>query len=106
MLNENLSYRWHWLRLSGSFSYFHTQDFSSRIYAYEPGLLYQMSFSSFYGEGIRCALVARSEIGKHLLVIAKLGSTNYFDRSHISTGLQEIATSHQTDLEIQMKWKW
>lgn len=106
LLNENLTYCWHWLRLSGSFSYFHTQDFSSRIYAYEPGLLYQMSFSSFYGEGIRCALVARSEIGKHLLVIAKLGSTNYFDRSHISTGLQEIATSHQTDLEIQMKWKW
>lgn len=106
LLNENLNYRWHWLRLSGSFSYFHTQDFSSRIYAYEPGLLYQMSFSSFYGEGIRCALVARSEIGKHLLVIAKLGSTNYFDRSHISTGLQEIAASHQTDLEIQMKWKW
>lgn len=106
LLNENLSYRWHWLRLSGSFSYFHTQDFSSRIYVYEPGLLYQMSFSSFYGEGIRCALVARSEIGKHLLVIAKLATTRYFDRSHISTGLQEIAASHQTDLEIQMKWKW
>ena len=106
LLNENLSYRWHWLRLSGSFSYFYTQDFSSRIYAYEPGLLYQMSFSSFYGEGIRCALVTRSEIGKHLLVIAKLGTTRYFDRSHISTGLQEIAASHQTDLEIQMKWKW
>lgn len=106
LLNENLSYRWYWLRLSGSFSYFHTQDFSSRIYVYEPGLLYQMSFSSFYGEGIRCALVARSEIGKHLLVIAKLGTTRYFDRSHISTGLQEIAASHQTDLEIQMKWKW
>lgn len=106
LLNENLSYRWHWLRLSGSFSYFHTQDFSSRIYVYEPGLLYQMSFSSFYGEGIRCALVTRSEIGKHLLVIAKLGTTRYFDRSHISTGLQEIAASHQTDLEIQMKWKW
>lgn len=106
LLNENLSYRWHWLRLSGSFSYFHTQDFSSRIYVYEPGLLYQMSFSSFYGEGIRCALVARSEIGKHLMVIAKLGTTRYFDRSHISTGLQEIAGSHQTDLEIQIKWKW
>ena len=29
LLNENLTYRWHWLRLSGSFSYFHTQDFSS-----------------------------------------------------------------------------
>ena len=71
-----------------------------------PGLLYQMSFGSYFGEGIRYALVARSEISHHLLVIAKLGSTDYFDRTHISSGLQEIAGSHQMDLEVQVKWKW
>ena len=51
-------------------------------------------------------MVARSEISHHLLVIAKLGSTDYFDRTHISSGLQEIAGSHQMDLEVQVKWKW
>ncbi len=106
LLNENIGYHWRWLRLQGSFGYFHTQDFASRIYAYEPGLLYQMSFGSYFGEGIRYALVARSEISHHLLVIAKLGSTDYFDRTHISSGLQEIAGSHQMDLEVQVKWKW
>ena len=106
MLNENLGTTWRWLRLSGRFSYFHTQDYSSRIYVYEPGLLYQMSFGSYYGEGIRYALVARSEISHHLLVIAKLGCTNYFDRNHISSGKQEIAGSRQMDLEVQVKWKW
>ena len=50
--------------------------------------------------------MARSEISHHLLVIAKLGSTDYFDRTHISSGLQEIAGSHQMDLEVQVKWKW
>ena len=106
LLNENIGYHWRWLRLQGSFGYFHTQDFASRIYAYEPGLLYQMSFGSYFGEGIRYALVARSEISHHLLVIAKLGSTDYFDRTHISSGLQEIAGSHQMDLEVQVRWKW
>lgn len=106
LLNENIGYHWRWLRLQGSFGYFHTQDFASRIYAYEPGLLYQMSFGSYFGEGIRYALVVRSEINHHLLVIAKLGSTDYFDRTHISSGLQEIAGSHQMDLEVQVKWKW
>lgn len=106
MLNENLGTSWRWLRLSGSFGYFHTQDYSSRIYVYEPGLLYQMSFGSYYGEGIRYALVARSEINEHLLVIAKLGTTDYFDRNRISSGKQEIAGSRQMDLEIQVKWKW
>ena len=107
MVSEHIGWEWKWKKLlKGCLGYFHTSDFASRIYAYEPGLLYQMSFGSYYGEGIRYALVARSEIGSHLLLIAKLGTTDYFDRSHISSGLQEISRSSQTDLEIQVKWKW
>lgn len=106
MVSENLGYQWRWLRLAGSLGYFHTSDYESRIFIYEPGLLYQMSFGNYYGEGMRYALVARSEISSHLLLIAKLGITDYFDRDHISSGYQEIASSSQTDLEIQLKWKW
>lgn len=106
MVSENLGYQWRWLRLAGSLGYFHTSDYGSRIFVYEPGLLYQMSFGNYYGEGMRYALVARSEIGRHLLLITKLGITDYFDRDHISSGYQEIVGSSQTDLEIQLKWKW
>lgn len=106
MLNENIGYQMHRLRLSGSLGYFHTSDYASRIYAYEPGLLYQMCFGSYYGEGIRYTLVGRTEIGKHLLVIAKLGTTDYFDRSHISSGLQTISRSSQSDVEVQLRWAW
>ena len=106
MVSENLGYQWRWLRLAGSLGYFHTSDYESRIFVYEPGLLYQMSFGNYYGEGMRYALVARSEISSHLLLIAKLGITDYFDRDHISSGYQEIVGSSQTDLEIQLKWKW
>mgnify|MGYP000202872933 CR=1 FL=1 len=111
MVSEHIGWEWKWKKqlkgtLRGCLGYFHTSDFASRIYAYEPGLLYQMSFGSYYGEGIRYALVARSEIGSHMLLIDKLGTTDYFDRSHISSGLQEISRSSQTDLEIQVKWKW
>ena len=106
MVSENLGYQWRWLRLAGSLGYFHTSDYESRIFVYEPGLLYQMSFGNYYGEGMRYALVARSEIGRHLLLITKLGISDYFDRDHISSGYQEIVGSSQTDLEIQLKWKW
>lgn len=106
MVSENLGYQWRWLRLAGSLGYFHTSDYESRIFVYEPGLLYQMSFGNYYGEGMRYALVARSEIGRHLLLITKLGITDYFDRDHISSGYQEIVGSSQTVLEIQLKWKW
>ncbi len=106
MFSENMNYQMHRLRLSGVLGYFHTSDYASRIYVYEPGLLYQMNFGSYYGEGIRYAIVARSDIGKHLLIIAKLGTTDYFDRSHISSGLQEISRSSQSEVEVQVKWKW
>ena len=106
MLGENFGYQWRWLKLAGNIAYFHTQSYDSRIYAYEPGLLYQMNFSSYYGEGIRYALVLRSQIGSHLTVLGKWGTTDYFDRNHISTGLQQIDRSSQTDIELQVKWKW
>lgn len=106
MIGESLGYQWRWLKLAGNVGYFHTDDYDSRIYAYEPGLLYNMNFGNYFGEGIRYALMARSEIGSHVLLIAKVGTTNYFDRSRISSGYQEISQSSQTDLEIQLKWKF
>ena len=39
-------------------------------------------------------------------MITKLGTTHYFDRDHIGSSLQEIASSSQTDLEMQVKWKF
>ena len=40
------------------------------------------------------------------MVIARLSYNNYFDRDHISSGLQQIDASHQTDLEMQIRWKF
>ena len=42
--------------------------FASRIYAYEPGLLYQMSFGSYFGEGIRYALEVLGNLIKTIKV--------------------------------------
>ena len=96
---------WH-VRLAGTIGYFNTDGYSSRIYSYERGPLYSFSFPAFYGEGIRYALFARFDISSSLLVIAKCGTTDYFDRDHISSGLQQIDHSSQTDLELQVKWKF
>lgn len=106
MIGENCSYRYRWLRLSGYLGYFHTTDYDSRVYVSEPGLLYTMSFGSYFGQGMRYALVAKVEIGKQVVLVGKYSTTNYFDRNHISSGLQQIDGSSQTDLELQLKWRW
>lgn len=106
MISENASWKWRWLYARASFAYFHTDDYSSRVYAYEPGMLYSFYFPSYYGHGMRSVINLRATISDKLAVIAKLGSTHYFDRSVISSGLQQIDSPTKTDLEMQVKWKF
>lgn len=106
MIAERSSVDIHFLRLYAGISYFHTQDFNSRVYAYEQGPLYTLSFPSFYGEGIHYMLMTKANINSHLMVLAKVGTTNYFDRNHISSSYQQINQSAITDLDIQVKWKF
>jgi hypothetical protein len=49
--------------------------------------------------------MAQANIGKHLALITKLGVTNYFDRSVIGTGLQQIDQSSMADLLVQLNVK-
>ena len=105
MASQTLGYRYRWLRLSGGLGYYHTDSYDSRVYLYESGPLYNYGFSQYSGEGIRYWLMARGEIGKRLIVTAKFGTTDYFDRSVIASGMQEIAHSSMADLLIQVSYK-
>ena len=93
-------------QLAASVGYFHTDDNDSRIYTMEPGLLYRFSFPSFEGEGLRATFVARIDPTPRLALIARVQHTNYFDRDHISSGLQQIDHSSMTDLQLQVRWKF
>lgn len=105
MLSESLSYTYRWLRLNAGFGYFHTDGYNSRVYLYERGPLYTYSMSSFYGEGIRYWLMTRVNIGQRLMFTAKVGVTDYFDRSTIGSGYQQVNASSLTDLDLQVRWK-
>ena len=105
MLSESVGGRWRKLKASASGGYFHTTGYASRLYVYERSPLFNFSFPAFYGEGLRLMLMVQTTIAKQLMLTAKAGFTHYFDRSTISTGLQQINSSSQTDLDIQLRWK-
>ncbi len=94
------------LRMAANAGYFHTDDYASRIYTYERSTLYNFYFPAFSGEGVHCAVLVRADISKQLMIIAKCSTTDYFDRDHISSGLQQIDGSTQTDLELQLRCKF
>lgn len=105
MVSQSLGYHHRWLKLSGGLGYFHTDSYDSRVYLYESGPLYSYGFSQFSGEGIRYWLMARAEISRRLILTAKFGTTDYFDRSVIGTSYQQIDGSSQSDLDLQVRWK-
>jgi len=106
MASQSLGYHYRWLRLSGGMGYYHTDSYDSRVYLYESGPLYNYGFSQHSGEGIRYWLMARGEIGKRLIVTAKFGTTDYFDRSVIGSSYQQIDGSSQSDVDLQVRWKF
>lgn len=106
MLSEHLSFTHRWLRLNAAMGYFHTDSYDSRVYLYERGPLYTYNCGQFYGEGIRYWVMARANIGNNLLLTAKVGVTDYFDRRTIGSSYQQIAASSQCDLDLQLRWKF
>ena len=50
--------------------------------------------------------MARIDLSRQLMLTAKVGVTNYFDRPVIGTGYQQIDASSQTDLDLQFRWKF
>lgn len=90
-------------QFNASVGWFHTDDYDSRLYLYEPSILYDFSFPMFYGHGLRYALTARGVFGPWTAMV-KFGVTDYFDRSVISSGNQQIDRSSQPDLYLQLRY--
>ena len=104
MAGQQASFRYRGLRLQGYFGWFRSDDYDSRLYQYEPSVLHDFYYPPFYGHGIRYSLMARADWGC-LTFLAKIGTTDYFDRAVISSGLQQIDGSSQTDLLLQVLLK-
>ena len=84
VVTQRLSFQHRWLTLHLGASYYHTDNYASRVYLYENAPLYTYSVMSLYGEGFRYWLMARAAIGRRLTLSAK---------------------ASDTDLDLQIKWK-
>ena len=58
---------------------------------------------AYYGHGLHHSLMLQATIGQRLKAIIKYGTTNYFDRSTIGSGLQQINRSSMTDVLLQLR---
>ena len=94
------------LSLSVQGTYFHTDDYDSRVYASERGMLYTFYTPSFSGRGFRCSAVARYDWNKRLMLLVKFGQTVYQDRESIGSGNDLIQGNRKGDLQMQLRLKF
>lgn len=86
--------------------YFDTDDYDTRVYMHEKGMLESFSFSSVYGRGFRVSAVIRADISRKWMLMAKVGHTKYFDRSEISSSDRTIFQSYKTDIDLQARMRF
>ncbi|HLR76487.1 MAG TPA: hypothetical protein VK106_02435, partial [Balneolaceae bacterium] len=84
---------------------FETQDYDSRLYQFENGLLYVLSNQMLYGQGERLYGVIRYKALNWLDIWAKFGVTIYENQRRISSGLNEIKGNVQSNIELQIRIK-
>ncbi len=90
------------LQLNMRLQYFETDDYNSRIYAYESDVLYSYSIPPFYGKGYRTYLNVNYDFTRHLTAWFRLARTLYPGATSVGSGYDEIPGDHKTDYRVQV----
>lgn len=93
------------LKIYGRYAYFETDDYASRIYAYENDVLYAFSFPAYYNKGSRYFLML-SYKWKRMSFWLRYASTSYRDKEVILSGLNEIEGNTVSELKFQVRMKF
>ncbi|MFK8037597.1 MAG: ComEA family DNA-binding protein [Crocinitomicaceae bacterium] len=91
------------LKLYGRYGLFDTDDYSSRIYAYENDLLYVFSVPGLFYQGFRTYIMAKYEIGSSIDIWLRWSRTSYTNQSTISSGLEQINEPFKSEIKAQIK---
>jgi DNA uptake protein ComE-like DNA-binding protein len=87
-------------------SWFDMDSYDTRIYAYETDVLYGASVPFFYNRGFRYYLNGGTRLTRHLYAWLKLGQTWYFNQPTSGSGYDKINSNHQTDVRVQLRYRW
>ena len=94
--------------MSATFRYaiFDTDNYDSRIYAYENDLLYEFSIPSYFNRGFRTYLNLRYRINRNLTAEARISRTYLNNEDSIGSALDEINGNKRTDVKAQLRFKF
>jgi len=107
LISQELRYkpvRYTWA-LTFKYALFDIPAFNSRIYAYEPDVLYGWSAPAYYGRGVRAVILVCKDFGRHIELWGWFGIWKYVDRATIGSGMEEIEGSVKSEVKVQLRVK-
>jgi hypothetical protein len=106
LLYQDIVYRFPRIpvQLSMRYLFYSTDDYASRIYAYESDVLYSYSIPALYDEGNRSYIMLRYDANKSLTLWVKWAQTLVDDVSTIGSGLDEIQGNIRSEIKLQVRW--
>ena len=85
------------------YALFDTDDYDSRIYAFENDVLNAFSIPAYNYKGTRTYFLLKYEITKFMDLWLRYAVTNYADRNVTGSGLTEINGNTKSEIKIQLR---
>lgn len=108
LIYQDIQYSLKNLPLKFSFRYavFNTDDYDTRIYAYEHNVLYKFSVPAYMYQGQRYYVLMKYTMNKNLSFWLHYSQTFYTQRKTISSGLEQINGNTRSEITAQLMWKF
>lgn len=84
--------------------YFETDDYNSRLYAYENDVLYSFSIPVFYETGFRYYVNVNYDFSKKLSAWLRVAQTVSKGKTTVGSGLDEINGNRKTEVKLQLQY--
>lgn len=88
------------------YALFDTDDWNTKLYAYESDVLYAFSIPPYYGKGSRFYAMIKWDVTRKIDLWIRYGTWIYTDRNVISSGNNQIVGYKRSDVHIQMRLRF
>jgi hypothetical protein len=107
LMSQDIKYKLQKIPLSFVLRYaiFDTDSWNTRLYVYEPDILYAFSVPAYSDKGSRYFLNIGYKILDKIQLWFRISQTYYFEKEEISSGLATIEGNKQTDVKLQIQIK-
>lgn len=86
------------------YTYFDTDSYDSRLYAYENDVLYSQGTAVFQGKGQKVYILINYNINKKIHFWLRLSRVNYQGIDRIGSGTETIEGRARTECKLQLAW--